>query len=125
MMGIKKYLLIEDLTSAHLARHRPEQTKAKVYGLSEYFNHHYMQKEWWKAKHQYDTALTIAVFMDFPEEDMIRLFGSRPYASDDDDLTEGIFPEQKVLKAQHECIKLGQTRENELSRSPTGQKISG
>lgn len=101
-----------------------EQARAKVYELSEYFNHYFAQGEWWRAKHAYDTATTISVFLEFSEEDKIALYGNRAYKDDDDPLTEGLFSERRALKAQLECIKRNQTTENEISRTVSGKKIT-
>lgn len=100
-----------------------EQARAKVFELAQFFNHHYTQGEWWRAKNAYDTAVTISVFMEFSEDDKIKLYGNRPYAADGDELTEGLFEEEKVQKCYFECIRLNQARENEIFRSPTEQKI--
>lgn len=101
-----------------------EQARKKVYELGEYFNHYYRQGEWWRAKHAYDTATTITVFMEFPLEDRIALYGNRAYKDYDDPQTTGLFSEEKLLKAQLECIKRNQTTEREISRLISGEKIT-
>lgn len=51
--------------------------KNKLWELSASFHNYVRQKEWGKAKYCYDTARTVALFMELSEQELIELFGSR------------------------------------------------
>lgn len=54
-----------------------EQVKEKLRGLSEKFMDHYWNGEYGKAKHCYDTALTVACFIGLTEKEKDELWGNR------------------------------------------------
>jgi len=87
-----------------------EEMRDKLFELPALFKHFYSAKDWPRAKHAYDTAVTVAVFAEMDEEDMIKLFGSRPYVNGE--VTSGLFNETYVQKAYRECIRKNQTYEN-------------
>ncbi len=83
----------------------------KLYLLPEEFKVHMRNKDYVRAKHCYDTALTISVFCQLEDYQKMELFGNRPYT--DDEPVDGLFREKEVLKAYEMCIKANQTREYE------------
>lgn len=83
--------------------------KNKLWELSASFHNYVRQKEWGKAKYCYDTARTVALFMELSEQELIELFGSREVP---DKPIQGLFPEEYVQRAYLECIRKNQTSEN-------------
>lgn len=81
----------------------------KLWELAASFRTYMYQKKWSQAKHCYEIARNVAVFMELPEVEMVKLFGSR---EEPDKPIEGLFPEEEVQKAYWECIKRNQTYEN-------------
>lgn len=75
------------------------KAEEKLMELADLFQSHYREKEYRKAKHCYDSARTIASFLELPEERMIYYFGTRTPV-----FTEGAFPEEKVQKVYEKCI---------------------
>lgn len=75
------------------------KAEEKLMELADLFQSHYREKEYRKAKYCYDSARTIASFLELPEERMIYYFGTRTPVS-----TEGIFQEEKVQKVYEKCI---------------------
>lgn len=49
----------------------------KLHELSQLFKVHMRNKDYSRAKHCYDTAVTVAVFMEISEERRRELFGER------------------------------------------------
>lgn len=89
-----------------------EEIREKIFRKAEDFRKHFCEKKWSQAKHDYDTASSMAVFMELEEDDMAALFGSRPYLEDDrEEAADGLFREAEVEKAYWECIKRNQTYE--------------
>lgn len=85
---------------------------AKLYRQPERFREQYYNKEWAAAKNTYDTAVKVALFMELPEEERNKLFGSRQEYPDH--VIEGLFPEHMVNKVYLECVvKRNLGRENE------------
>lgn len=76
--------------------------KAKLYRQPERFKEQYYNKEWAAAKNTYDTAVKVALFMELPEEERNRLFGSRQEYPEH--VIEGLFPEAMVDKVYLECV---------------------
>lgn len=74
----------------------------KLYRMPEQFHEQYQNKEWAAAKYTYDTAVRVALFMELPEEERDRLFGSRQGYPEH--VIEGMFPEQMVDKVYLECV---------------------
>lgn len=69
-----------------------EQVKQKLRSLSEKFMQHYRNREYGKAKHCYDTALTVSCFIGLTEEEKDELWGNR------DKNIMGLFMESVVSK---------------------------
>jgi hypothetical protein len=67
------------------------------------FGHHYSRKEYIQAKMTREIAGTVALFVEAPEDLRIELFGDRQ----PDEPIEGLFNEEKCIKAGFECIKRG------------------
>lgn len=89
-----------------------EQIREKIFRSAEEFEQYYWQKQWSRAKHAYDRASMMAVFMELPETDMAALFGNRAYREDDSGPVEkGLFDEELVSRAYDECIRKNQTYE--------------
>lgn len=86
----------------------------KLYELPEHFNRHMKNKDYLPAKHCYDEAVLLAVFLKVPEEVRINLFGNRPYREDYEEEKDGLFREADVLKAYEHCIKHEEERLQEL-----------
>lgn len=72
------------------------------------------QKDYPRAKHCYDTAVTISVFLELDEEKQLELFGERGERGAI--IRQGLFPEESVQKAYRECIRKNLTRENSTYR---------
>lgn len=87
-----------------------EAAKHKLWELAASFRTYVRQKNWSQAKHSYEVARSVAVFMELPEVDMIFLFGTR---EEPDKPIVGLFPEDEVQKAYWECIKRNLTTENQ------------
>lgn len=75
---------------------------AKLYRQPERFREQYYNKEWAAAKNTYDTAVKVALFMELPEEERNKLFGSRQGYPEH--VIEGLFPEDMVDKVYLECV---------------------
>ncbi len=71
-------------------------------------------RDWYRAKSAYDTAVAVSVFCLFDEQDKKALFGERGERGVI--LQDGLFREDKVQKAYWECIRLNRTREQERYR---------
>lgn len=81
----------------------------KLYLLAEEFKVHMRNKEYYRAKNCYDTAVTVVVFLNVDEGIRRELFGERGERGAI--LKRGMFPEEQVINAYGECIKRNQTRE--------------
>ena len=89
-----------------------EQIREKIFRSAEEFKQHYRQKQWSRAKHAYDRASAMAVFMELPESDLAVLFGNRAYREDDRESVEkGLFDEELVIRAYDECCRMNRTFE--------------
>lgn len=75
---------------------------AKLYRMPDQFKDQYRAGEWPAAKNTYDTAVKVALFMELPEEERNRLFGSRQGYPDK--VIDGLFPEAMVDKVYLECV---------------------
>lgn len=75
---------------------------AKLYRLPDRFREQYYAKEWAAAKNTYDIAVKVALFMELPEEERNRLFGSRQGYPEN--VIEGLFPAAMVDKVYLECV---------------------
>lgn len=94
-----------------------EQIRAKVFGLADEFDRLYNEKKYAQAKYAYDTASTMAVFMELPQEDMYELFMN--HAPDNEETPEwGLFNRDKVHACYLWCIRNNQTREIQPYHGP-------
>lgn len=92
---------------------------AKLYRMPEQFREKYYAKEYSSAKYLYDTAVRVALFMELPAEDKIRLFGNGGYDDRLSNPVDGLFPEHMVDKVYLECVvKRNEGLEN-ATRPPT------
>lgn len=82
----------------------------KLYELPQMFHFYMEHKDYPRAKHCYDTARTVAVFMEIDESRKAELFGERGERGAI--IQQGLFPEEKVQKAYVECVKRNKTHEN-------------
>ncbi len=76
-----------------------QEIRDGLYDLADRFRIAMKHKDYAKAKHLYDTALTVAVYVDLDETIRTKLFGSRRTEPE----TEGLFRERDVQKAVYEC----------------------
>lgn len=81
-----------------------EQVKEKLRELAVKFMEHYRNKEYGKAKHCYDTALTVACFIGLTEAEREELWGNR------DKNIPGLFMESVVSKVFLETAVKGMTK---------------
>jgi len=82
----------------------------KLYALPEQFEYYMSHKEYFRAKHCYDTAVTVAVFLELDDIQMKELFGERGERGVI--IRRGLFPEENVQRAYLECIKRNMARED-------------
>ncbi|MCM1387833.1 MAG: hypothetical protein NC231_10925 [Bacillus sp. (in: Bacteria)] len=87
-----------------------DEVLMKIYELPQVFNRSMANKDYPQAKCCYDTARTVALFMELDEEQMKGLFGERGERGAI--IRTGLFSEEKVQKAYLECIKKDMTYEN-------------
>ena len=83
--------------------------------MPEHFKIHMRTKDYARAKHVYDTAVNVAVFIKLEEDKMVELFGDRAAEPP----VIGLFREEEVQKAYRECIKAHQTNETKEYRPLT------
>lgn len=76
-----------------------QEIREGLYDLADRFQIAMKQKHYAKAKHLYDTALTVAAYVDLDETIKTELFGSRHT----EPVMEGLFREQDVQRAVYEC----------------------
>ena len=89
-----------------------EEIEKKLFDLAEDFNEHMRQGKYKLAVDDYNTAFTVAMFVEMLPEKRVQLFGTRQQ----DPPIEGAFQEQKVLKAQEEYIIMGRTESAAAAR---------
>lgn len=94
----------------------------KLYLLAGEFNVHMQNKEYARAKYCYDTAVKEAVTNKVGSDYMDELFGIRGERGVI--IKEGLFREEKVIRAYGECIKKHQTCENKQYEPIKRQKYS-
>lgn len=82
----------------------------KLYQLPETFRSSMKQKDYPGAKCCYETARTVALFLEIDEDGRTELFGERGERGVI--IKQGLFPEEQVQKAYLECIKKNETYEN-------------
>lgn len=76
-----------------------QEIEQKIFSLADQFKRHMSRKEYAQAKHCYDTAMTVSLFVGLEAEKKLELFGSRQ----EEPAMEGIFKEKDVQKAVYEC----------------------
>ncbi len=87
---------------------RAEEIEREIFMLPDKFREHMRRKEYAQAKHCYDTARTVALFIRLEPEKCEKLFGSRQQNPP----VEGMFQEPLVLKALEHCaVKRRQEQE--------------
>ena len=74
----------------------------KLLKMGEEFQEAYRKKEWFRAKYLYDTASTIAVFLEAPQEVRGKLWGY--YNEERDAKEQGLFDDSMRNKVMKECI---------------------
>lgn len=74
---------------------------AKLYRQPDIFRDQYYQKDWAAAKYTYDTAVRVALFLELPEDERNKLFGSSQGYPEN--VIEGLFPAGMVDKVYLEC----------------------
>lgn len=77
--------------------------KSKLILQADIFQHHYRKKEYVEAKLTRERTGIVAVFIRLPEKERTELFGDRQ----GDEPVEGMFDEEKCIKAGFESIKRG------------------
>lgn len=89
-----------------------EEIREKIYALADDFEEYYAAKQYARAKYAYDTASTMAVFMELPRGDIYELFMNHN-PSDDPNAEPiwGRFDKDKVSECYRWCILRNQTRE--------------
>lgn len=92
---------------------------AKLYRMPEQFREKYREKEYSSAKYLYDTAVRVALFMELPAADKIRLFGNGGYDDRLSNPVDGLFPEQMVDKVYLECVVRRNEGLEDVKRPPT------
>lgn len=96
-----------------------EQIRDKIFALADAFDKHYADEQYALAKADYDTASTMAVFMELPKEDMYELFMNHNPSNDKDaEPIWGRFDKDKVRECYLWCIKRNQTRERQPYHGP-------
>lgn len=92
-----------------------EQIREKIYALADDFERYYAQKEYARAKYAYDTASTMAVFMELPQEDIYELFMNHNPSDDKDaEPVWGRFDRDKA----HECFLYCMRRNMTYNQQP-------
>lgn len=86
------------------------EVEARLKEMAESFMVHFRNKKYVEAKHCYDSAITIATFLDLSIPFRMELFGNRPYVDDDKELEPGLFIEEYVQKAYWKCIQTEKER---------------
>lgn len=77
--------------------------------LGKQFREYSRTKKYYEAKRCYDKALLIACEMDMGEDIKRKMFGNRPYVDKEEEVVDGIFDEDTVLKVMEECIRNKET----------------
>lgn len=78
-----------------------EQIRDKIYALADWFDECYAKKNWSQARYAYESASTMAVFMELSQEDMYELFGNHAEDPDNEPPEWGRFDRDKA----HECFE--------------------
>ena len=64
------------------------------------FREAFRQKDWFRAKYIYDSAIAIGLFLEAPERIREKVFGSRQH----EEPIEGMFPEWMLEQVMRECV---------------------
>ncbi|WP_300714485.1 hypothetical protein [uncultured Acetatifactor sp.] len=64
------------------------------------FREAFRQKDWFRAKYIYDSAIAIGLFLEAPERIREQVFGSRQH----EEPIEGMFPEWMLEQVMRECV---------------------
>lgn len=97
----------------------------KLYELPEHFNRCMKNKKYLEAKHYYEEARNLCVFLKMPDEVRIELFGNRPYKEDWEEEKDGLFREEDVQRAFKEVFTSleEQVQEERENRERLGKRI--
>lgn len=80
-----------------------QEITKKIYDLADQFESMYRNKQYKRAKHIYDTARNVAVFVELPESDMFELFYNHNPDESKDAIPEwGRFNMDHVQKCYYE-----------------------
>ncbi len=82
----------------------------RLYELAEQFNEYANRGKWLNAKRCYDYAVTLTVELEIDDEIKCKLFGNRAYVDREEDVVDGLFSEEKVIKVLGEYIKVEEER---------------
>lgn len=80
-----------------------EQIVDRLRGLPDVFEQAMKDKKYYKAKYCYNTAVTVACFIELDNEVREELFGV--HGDVNEEVKEGRFVDKWVCKAYEECIK--------------------
>lgn len=64
------------------------------------FREAFRQKDWFRAKYIYDSAIAIGLFLEAPERIREQVFGSRQH----EEVIDGMFPECMLEQVMRECV---------------------
>ena len=64
------------------------------------FQEAFRQRDWFRAKYIYDSAIVIGLFLEVPERIREQVFGSRQH----EEPIEGMFPEWMLEQVMRECV---------------------
>ncbi len=81
----------------------------KLYTQPEIFNKYIEKKQYAEASYCVECARIIALFMELSDRQLIELFGSK---EDPENVVEGLFSEEKVLRAMEWCIFHNKSRQD-------------
>lgn len=80
-----------------------QEIASKLRTQAEVFDHHYRRKDFLSARLTECRTFWLTRFMELTEEESAVIFGTRQT----DEPIEGLFKEEKVLKAQLEAMRAG------------------
>lgn len=89
-----------------------EQIVDRLRGLPDVFEQAMKDKQYYKAKHCYNTAVTVASFIELDNTVREELFGV--HGDVNKEVKEGRFVDKWVSKAYEECIKRDMTYEHSM-----------
>ena len=72
-------------------------------------------KNWFRARNVVDTARKVALFLQFPEEDLDELFGLR--GDRGEMIKQGRFPEEEIIRCDDEVRKIQYKENREMMQS--------